>query len=523
MQNIDFFYILAAYLKRIRDVSNQLGVFVVSRTEKPPEPGSRENHVPRRSSRLVWLAENWLAAGMLASWLVSIVGSLLAGFAQLSKVTMLVAATLMVLSGGWHLAGVRALQRDRRYTRHPKVRQLLSTDRRFATRWIGCSLLVIVFALLTPVAPIAFELLSAVVVFFTYVNGFAIGTDLAGSESEFKIEAVPSKSRQLWEDRTRRAPRLPGVCWAARVLGHRRRLGEIGLALTVQLSLLACIGLAFVGLALGEVVKSSTDGAPAPDRQSMRDTGPSSREPPEGEPGGSGGTSPAPKIKTYAEACPELPDPTVIEHGLGELFQRAGAIAAGCGGLVRQFDGITPVWISEGICRTELRSLAVNSPGHLPVLLFGSPARFALETAEAGKLLFVDLKKPGGGEIAAIGTESGTYLFARRTPSITPGDPDAANCAEVGGVARPFARLRPPLGRIWLEYVEDFGWAWPLGEGANGDEVTFLDYDDPSTELRTSCEDGFCTMTGRGEFRVPDEPAFVRLDELVSYIPPRVE
>lgn len=521
MQKVAFFYILVAFLKRIRDVLKPFGVCVVSRTERPVRPEGAEDRGTGRSGRAVWIAENWLAVGTLGSWAASVGVSLLAGLAQLSEIVMLIAAAVMVATGGLHLRRVRALQRDGRYTQHGDVRRLLSTDRRFATRWIVCGLLVAIFALLAPIAPAVFALLGATVVFFTYVNGFAIGTDIAGAEHKFKIEAKASKGRRLWAGRARRAPRLPGVCWAARVLGHRRRRGEIGLDLTARLSVLACIGLAFVSLALGDVLAPPPPKGPEPPgKPPITPPEGGSGETPDEERDGGQGVSPAPEVKTYAEACPELPDPTVIKHGLGELFRSAGAVAAGCGGVARRFDGIATVWISEGICETELRSLAVSSPGHSAVLVYGSPARFAIETAEAGTLLFVDLRKAGSGEVVAVGTESGVYLFARRTPSIESGNPDASDCTEVGGVARPFAQLRPPVARIWLEYVEDFGWAWPLGEGANGDEIVFLDDDHPDGQLRTSCEDGFCTMTGRGEYRVPDEPAFVTLDDLSPYMPP---
>ncbi len=224
-------------------------------------------------------------------------------------------------------------------------------------------------------------------------------------------------------------------------------------------------------------------------------------------------------LPTYADLCPSLPNPLVIGHGLGELFERDDAIKAGCGTPAFRVPG-TATWVSAGICSGERRSVAVSSPGHQPKIVYGAPAEFVWVAAQGGELVAVEAAAPAGGDVDLVETRSGTYGFARATRSATPGNEDAQSCSEVGGVAEPFARLAPPLLMLWTELVRDNAtWYWPIFDHNNGREsVAFASTEEVD---QGACDtDTSCYLEIDGEKRLLEGSAFITLADLREYMPP---
>jgi hypothetical protein len=408
----------------------------------------------------------------------------LAGLARFSASITLISAVLVSFAGWLHLRGVRNREANRAYTRDPEMRRLLCTERRFAVRWIGCGLGLVVAVLFAHV-PVVIAL-AALITLFTFANGVSIRRRVVAREAV--LEPATVRRAQGGFRRRRIAP------------------GRLLIATAVAAAALA-------GTAAGEVVVSERghDVAPKKRRGGSGSGGDTSEAP------GEGGQEVPVSPPTYAERCPALPDPLDIGHGLGELFRRVAAIKAGCGEREESVGGLGSVWFARGICSDQLQSLAVVSPGYTPAMLFGEAASFALEAAQSGELIFADVAEPAAGEVAAIGTGSGVYFFARSSPSLTQGGEEALNCSEIRAAARPFVLVSPPAASRWLCQLERSGWAWPVAK-VGVEEISFQDYETGALVASEECRGGEeCEAVAACEVPLP-----ITLGELRAYMPPRI-
>jgi len=220
---------------------------------------------------------------------------------------------------------------------------------------------------------------------------------------------------------------------------------------------------------------------------------------------------------SYAESCPAVPDPQAIGHDLGGLFEKDGAPKAGCGGRAREVPS-TGAWVSAGTCSGELRSVAVSAPGSVPVILYGTPARFAWDAAMNDELAGAEVAAPADGDVYLVALLSGTHGFARSSPSVTPGEEDVGWCWEATGVARPFAHLAPPLVLLWRDLIDQrASWAWPQGPG---EPIEFIDLHSEETVADGGCEAGTSCYLEVGDDRWSSPgTAFVRMEELRPFMP----
>jgi hypothetical protein len=221
---------------------------------------------------------------------------------------------------------------------------------------------------------------------------------------------------------------------------------------------------------------------------------------------------------TYAELCPALPNPLEIGHDLGELFERIGAVKAGCGTDAIRV-GTTGTWVSAGMCVGQRTAVAVSSPSHKVVMLYGEAAEFAWAAAMDGHLASVEVASPNGGDVVLVETMgNGTTAFVRSTQNAVPGNPDARRCNEVGGEPEPFARLEPPLVALWQKLLErTAAWSWPAAE--NGESIIFVSSNDVAGE--GWCESEYtCSLESEERTETYDGIAYVNLADLAPYIPP---
>lgn len=305
-----------------------------------------------------------------------------------------------------------------------------------------------------------------------------------------------------------------------RAFSGRRWRGRVRASI-LALAVSATVFLAYAGLSVALIASEVADGSETPDGSRQRGQhrqAPGETEVRAGE-GARLGEEPLP---TYEESCPELPDPALIGHGLGELFERDGAPKAGCGSMPVEVPR-TGAWAAAGICEGELRSVAVAGREGSAVMLYGLPAEFAWEEARAGNLVGAEAAYPAAGDVDLVETLRGTYGFARSSRSIRPGKEELRWCGEASGLARPFVQLPPPLLFLWLELLEHrAAWSWPVADSTDSDgSVAFAGY--PGEELIAigGCEtDTDCHLLVDGK-RWPNEgTAYVSVPELQPYMPP---
>jgi len=223
---------------------------------------------------------------------------------------------------------------------------------------------------------------------------------------------------------------------------------------------------------------------------------------------------------TYAELCEEIRNPLSIGHQLGPLFHRDGAIKAGCATEPFRIAD-TGTWVSAGDCDGELRSLAVSAPGYDPEIIYGTPARFALAAAHAGQLVGLEVAEPNDGDVYLVVTRDGTFAFARPTRSLEQGPEHPQSCSEVGGQARPFARLQPVMVNMWSELMQlREEWVWPKPRSDDSQIQAFTDTFDASRVAEGSCDGSErCWIESGEESWSQEGSGFVSLIELSTYMP----
>ncbi|TMK58241.1 MAG: hypothetical protein E6G51_03825 [Actinobacteria bacterium] len=314
-----------------------------------------------------------------------------------------------------------------------------------------------------------------------------------------------------WAGIAERVRGVPGFGWIPKAAYRRARREHIGVLRTVSMTMLycACASYLFTGLALGV-----NDLTPTPSLSVPRFL--------EGlfenaAPGGGGDDD---EERSYAELCKnEIPNPLDIGHQLGPLFRHDGAIKAGCG--TEPFHvAESGTWASPGVCAGELRSLAVSAPGYDPAIVYGTPARFAWAAAQAGTLVALEVADPNEGDVYLVVTLEGTYAFTRPTRTLEEGESDPETCSDVGGKARPFARLEPVMVSLWLEMMERRAeWSWPEPQTDTPFGLTFTDRFDATDIAEGRCESEECWIQEGESIWSSPGSGFIAMHELTPYMP----
>ena len=452
----------------------------------------------------------------MAAFSLPIVSSIALAVAQLSQLGVIVTGLLLIVAGGVqrHRANGRVL--DRRYRR---MRRQLKGEVGFARLWIFTDMVLVVGALL--LAPLVVAILGVICMPALFYQG------LAGSKRSVKAEKPLGLSgRSPAEECGRVRSVAETVAGLLRLRPARRFVelanlkvepDEIGVLQTLILSVIPIALCAYASLALAIGVTGVTH-FPNKGGENPPVQGEGPKPPPPGEEGGSGVSAP-----TYAESCPEIPDPLKIGHHLGALFRHDGAPKAGCGDRAIEVPG-TSAWVAAGNCEEELRSVAVYAPGHKPVLLFGEPARFAWSAALNGDLVSAEAAKPEGGDVYLVETLEGTSAFSRPSPSLEPGREEIKLCSEATGTARPFAHLPPDLAFLWLELLRDrVAWYWPENDPSDGESPIAFVSPGGTPVARGGCDDTSCHLDVDEELWPGGGTAFVSLVEFEPFMPPSVE
>jgi hypothetical protein len=407
--------------------------------------------------------------------------------AERSHHTLLIAlAVLLFVAGVAHLLRTGAHQVDPDYVRDPQLRQLRRKELRVTACWLPSALALVGIAHAGD-SMIAQGASGFAVCLIVYVTGTQIGADAALRQRCTKLSGTTAKVISSawgtrWRARAHAARGLPGARLLEGVLSSEPPKGSISGYLTYTLSLVFIVGCLYGGVAVAGVAKMIA--APHHHKRDGSTAKPRSRA--------------KPPYRTYAQLCPQHPDPLAIGHWLGELFEHEGAVQAGCGQPATASPGSPGVWVASGLCEGSLRSVAIDAPAHPPTLLYGTPARFAMHQALAGELLYVEAAKIAGGDVDLVVTQAGTYAYARPTPDLSPPRSSARRCSEVGGVPRPFTRLTPAASNVWLSAISRLGWLWPLADAAEGQGYAFLAGE--TVLAQTSCEsEEACKLSIEGE------------------------
>lgn len=410
---------------------------------------------------------------------------------------------------------------DEKYCAHPQILSLIQVEAAVARLWIatGSGLAALCLFSLWPPALAGLGACATAVAFLK-------GISSAGRSAEAEVDRDLSKGSaaekcwrvQRWANWVAAARLVPGTRCFYRLAHYAVPAGQVGPLHAAALTAVGLCFLAYVSLGLASIGTEIADGGDHPpagkhgDSANLTETVvpvPDSDPPPNWFP-------------TYAESCPQLPDPLKIGHGLGELFERDGAAKAGCGDHPRPVKG-TGAWVAPGRCTRlhEMRSVAVSSPGGTPVILYAAAARFAWATALDGGLIGAEVARPAGGEIDIIETLNGNYAFARQSPSLVQGSENIKWCWEATGVARPFERLAPVLAWLWLELIrERMSWSWPVGNRqGEGDPISFVDLT-AQPIASGGCEtETICHLDVDNEIWHGESTAYVSLSEFIPYMP----
>jgi hypothetical protein len=434
------------------------------------------------------------ASSMLASTAIAV--------ADRSGTLLLSLSALALALGAHRLLRAIVHRADPAYRADLELDQLTLQDVQLAIAWVVCSGLLI-GAASVHLPPLAVAPTGVVLLVPVVLRALALTADIARRQGDLEIPGARAFLAQTergkrWIERAERSDQLPGARAFIRLFERREPRNQMTRHTARMLLALVCVAVAYAGVAAAQVVVLAVGHSDEKQQDQQDQTGPLS----------------------YEQLCPRLPDPLDVGHRLGELFQHDGAVQAGCAGQARQVADEVPVWVSEGWCEDELRSLAVSFPGGA-ALLYGQAARFARARADDGTLRFAERAPLGGGEVAIIGTIGGTHVLVRVTPSMRPGSSRARRCEDVDEVARPFAVLRPALAGLWLQYVRVHGWTWPLPDPDRGPTaVAFLDPASDHVVAHGSCsEDGTCRLSDVDGETTWSGFASISIADLAPYAP----
>lgn len=297
---------------------------------------------------------------------------------------------------------------------------------------------------------------------------------------------------------------LPGLGRIRRYAHKLDRLEIRGLAALLLVALLTLASLGGTALAVAESTR--------PD--------PVSTDMPIGNPGDSGESGEDKEVEakhtkrpmplpTYEMLCKAFgrpgdpaPEPqrTRLEEqvvGRGGL----GAIQAGCLENATVLPNGLGLWMAEGVCGDELRSLALAGPAR-GVIVLQEAARFARELAGEGVLLGLrERVAVATGDMVLIESMRGLYVLVRREsergmPPVT----EPRRCDEIQGENVKYTIVPPALVPLWLALIAVHGWVWPIVDttwSQAGDAFAFQrDGDDgPSIVGNAACVDDLkCTL-----------------------------
>lgn len=449
-------------------------------------------------------------------------------FADLSRIVSLFLATALFFAGAAQRLRASVRVRDRKYRPHPGILQLIRSEAGVARLWILTALVLGTIALLVP-QPLLVGPVGAVATAIIFAKG--IGSAGRSAEAEVAQElskgsAAEQCSRvQRWANWAASARLVPGTECFHRLAHYSVPAGQVG---PLHAAALIAVGLcffAYVGLGIAAGVSQvAGNGSHKVTRHHGVRSGTTAADEAD-SPIVSTADSTLPP--TYAESCPELPDPREIGHGLGQLFIYDGAVRAGCGGPASVVPE-TGVWISTGTCDPlgEQRSLAVAAPGAEPALLYGTAARFAAAAARRGELVGAEAVRPGSGDVDVVMTLEGNHVFARRTRSVGQGSEGIRWCWQARGEASPFQHLPPSLAWLWLELVRSrVAWAWPVADPADRSyPIAFEDHLTGERVALGNCDsEDSCALLVAGELWPNEGTAFVSLSELEPYLPAAAE
>lgn len=435
--------------------------------------------------------------------------------ARHARIAIFITACLPVIAG--LLQSRLALQRGRR----EGLRQLhreLQGERGVGRLCLTVGILVLLMTLFLSVAITV--IVAFLVTTLAFLRTFAVVADSAIREDDLEIDGLSVAQECSCVARwARRLTTLPGRLgkYLAKAARATPPIGELTRLRALPVGLIASSVLVFavIGSALGAegAMEGPGKGPPSvatePDSTVSVTSGGGVEE--EGVEEGE---------ETYADLCSELPNPLDIGHGIGPLFRYDGAFKAGCGTKARRVRE-TGAWFAAGICAGQLRSVAVSTQDD-KALLYGEGAWFAWQAAQHGELASAEVEHPAGGDVYAVETTAGTYGFARTASGSGSGSGKLHDCREVTGTARPFAKLPPPMLRLWRDLVEwRAAWSWPLHEDTTGGAIAFVAYPSGALTARGACVGDFsCYLEVDGDRWPGDETAYVSLGELAPYMPP---
>lgn len=202
-----------------------------------------------------------------------------------------------------------------------------------------------------------------------------------------------------------------------------------------------------------------------------------------------------------------------------------GAIFGGCANAAHRV-GTSETYYAAGTCGSELRSLAVAGPAGGGIVRWEA-ARFALERAHDGTLRGVSTTAPvGTGDIAAVTTDTGTFVFVRRSLSggSRTDNPEPQSCHDIEDRPAGYLRMPPAFAALWLQATQAIqAWFWPRGRGSVLPARRFvLTPEDPGVATRPhgECDDDtHCSMWVAGRKSRIENPGPVDMERVMEFAP----
>jgi hypothetical protein len=141
-----------------------------------------------------------------------------------------------------------------------------------------------------------------------------------------------------------------------------------------------------------------------------------------------------------------------------------GAGIVGCAEEARPARGHPDLYVMEGRCGDELRSLGIAPLAGDASLLLQQAARYALRLANEGNLVGASGRlSVGGGDLYLIYGDDGTHILVRAlaghgsSPVRSSDDP----CREPRADEQPYVEMPPAAADLMMQFVRAHGWVWP--------------------------------------------------------------
>lgn len=194
----------------------------------------------------------------------------------------------------------------------------------------------------------------------------------------------------------------------------------------------------------------------------------------------------------------------------GEGIAGAGAKEAGCARGAHPEPDRPNVWLVEGVCGSELRSLAVDDGRGDAALLFQQAARKAAALASKGRLVRASGRTPvGRGDGYLLETPDGTIALLRPNSArgSVPAPTTGPMCTRVTARNVPYVEMPEALTALWFQAVRaDDAWLWPANDVAHhpvGRDFVFYRDGGSDVVATGSCDESRCALerAGRKMFR----------------------